>query len=442
MKKAFVRLVAFIPLALVINASMFGQQPPPQQLSRFDRDRATDMLQVVASDVRKHYYDPKFHGLDWDARVAEAKQKIQTSPSMNMALSHIAGALDALNDSHTFFLPPPRPYKHDYGFQMQMFGDHCYVTHVRPKSDAEGKGLKPGDELLAVNGFHPTREDFWRMEYVFKALRPQPSLRLDVRSPSGSQRQLEVVAKMKELPRVRNLTEANGIFDMIREFENQDHLMRLQWQELGDDLEILKMPVFFFSETEAEDMVSRARKHKALIVDLRSNPGGAVNSLKALLGRMFENDIRIGERVERDKKEPLEAKSHRNPFTGKLVVLVDSRSASASELFARVVQIEKRGVVIGDHSSGSVMESQHFGYQTGMDIVAFFGASITEADLIMTDGKSLEHTGVAPDEVLIPSAEDVANGRDPVMAHAAEALGLKITPEDAGKFFPYEWPKE
>ncbi|MBZ5719005.1 MAG: PDZ domain-containing protein [Acidobacteriia bacterium] len=442
MKQSSGYLVEFLAVLLALASAAPAQQNPPQQLSKFDRDRATAMLQMIGADVRKHYYDPKFHGLDWDARVAEAKQKIETSPSMNSALSHIAGALDSLNDSHTFFLPPPRPYKHDYGFQMQMFGDHCFVTRVRPKSDAESKGLKAGDELLAVNGFHPTRDDFWRMEYVFNALRPQTSLHLDVRSPSGGQRQVEVVAKMKQLPPVANLTEANGIFDMIREFENQEHLMRTRWEDVGDDLEILKMPEFGFTETEAEDMVNRARKHKALIVDLRSNPGGAVTSLKALLGRMFENDIKIGDRVQRDKKESMEAKSHHNPFTGKLLVLVDSRSASASELFARVVQIEKRGVVMGDHSSGSVMESRRYGYQTGMDIVAFFGASITDADLIMTDGKSLEHTGVTPDEIMIPTAADLASGRDPVLAHAAETLGYKITPEEAGKFFSYEWSKE
>ena len=104
-----------------------------------------------------------------------------------------------------------------------------------------------------------------------------------------------------------------------------------------------------------------------------------------------------------------------------------------------VVQLEHRGTVLGDHSSGSVMESQHYPFSQGANTKVFYGASITDADLLMGDGKSLEHTGVTPDEVILPTPADLAAGRDPVLARAVELAGGMMDAVEAGKLFPVEW---
>jgi len=413
-----------------------------QEMSNYNRVRVLTMLDKVSKDIQKHYYDPKYHGLDWNATVQEERQKIKAETSLNIAMAHIAQALVSLNDSHTFFLPPPRPYIHDYGFQTEMIGDKCYIIRVRPGTDAAAKDLKPGDQLLAQEGIAPSREILWKMEYRFNVLRPAPGLRLILRDPQGQQRQVDVAAKFKQLSDLKDIT-GEGIWDVVRDAEDQAHLMRPRWSEVGEDVQILKLPNFVIDPAQAEGLVDRARKRSALIIDLRENPGGAVDTLKRLLGGMFENDVKIANRVGRKEYPPEIAKSRGHAaFAGKLVVLVDSRSASAAELFARVVQLEKRGVVMGDRSSGSVMEAKRYTYDEGIDVKLFYGAEITEADLVMSDGKSLEGRGVTPDEAVLPTAADLAAGRDPVLARAAAILGAKLTPEEAGKLFPYEWPNE
>jgi carboxyl-terminal processing protease len=121
-------------------------------------------------------------------------------------------------------------------------------------------------------------------------------------------------------------------------------------------------------------------------------------------------------------------------FAGFLVVLVDSNSSSAAETFARVVQLEKRGIVIGDRTSGQVRESlklRHNEFHAGS--TPQYVVSVSVADLIFADGKNLEGSGVTPDIMVLPTQQDLATGRDPVLAEALKLLGHPMDPEQAGK---------
>jgi len=142
--------------------------------------RSRGILRDAYDNLKKHYYDPKYHGLDIDARYHDYDAKIQNASSLSDAFGIVAGYLDALNDSHTFFNPPSRPYRIDYGYRTQIFGDDCFVTRVRPGTDAESK-LHLGDQVIGYNGYPVNRAVFWKMNYYFDSLAPQKASSLALR---------------------------------------------------------------------------------------------------------------------------------------------------------------------------------------------------------------------------------------------------------------------
>jgi carboxyl-terminal processing protease len=330
---------------------------------------------------------------------------------------------------------------------MQVIGDKCYVASVKPGSDAEAKGLKAGDLVLSIDGREPVRQNLWLISYVYYSLRPQAGMRLVVQTPEGKTRQLDVMAKVKEGKKIVDLSGATGasyfdINEMEREFEDDYRAREHRYEKYGEDLFIWEMKAFDLTETGVDEMMAKAKKHKTLVLDLRGNGGGAVDTLKRLVGYFFDRDIKISDLRARKERKPMIAKTRgKDIFTGKVVVLVDSRSASCSELFARIMQLEKRGTVIGDVTAGAVMQAMVHPHQLGVDSIVPYAVYITDADLIMADGKSLEKTGVVPDELMLPKPTDLAARRDPVLAYAASLAGVKLEPEKAATLFPVEWRK-
>jgi carboxyl-terminal processing protease len=162
--------------------------------------------------------------------------------------------------------------------------------------------------------------------------------------------------------------EGNADFwQLVRADENSDHVDRQRYVENGDVL-VWKMPSFMGDTGSIDTMFAKARKHETLVLDLRDNPGGSIDTLKSVVGHLFDHDVKIADRVSRKDNRPMIAKTQgKGAFTGKLIVLVNSGSASCSELLARVVQLEKRGTVIGDKSAGAVMEATDITEQVGTD---------------------------------------------------------------------------
>jgi carboxyl-terminal processing protease len=432
MTRLYGRVAAAALLGCALIGAGTGAAQQLQTLNKDQQEQITEILKTAYSEVQKNYYDPKFQGLDWDARYREYSERIGNAHSMNEGFQVVAAFLAGLKDSHTYFVPPLRMTHFDTGYRLSILGDDCFITRIRPKSDAESK-LHVGDQVVLMNGFKVNRQDFKALMYYFGAIAPQKSTELLLRSPAGEERRASVNTEVKLSPVYINAwIDPSNFWRMSGDQYESD---RARISDAGEVM-IWKVPQVILSAENIDKAIEKANKHAALILDLRGDPGGATDSLKLVVGSLFDCDIKIADRFGRGAPKPMMAKHAAHPFAGRLIVLVDGDSASAAELLARVVQLEHRGTVIGDKTSGAVMETTFHPEHMG---TAPYEIAVTDANLIMSDGNSLEKTGVVPDEVLLPTGADLAAGRDPVLARAAELAGAKLDSTEAGKLFPFEW---
>jgi C-terminal processing protease CtpA/Prc len=398
-----------------------------------DRKRGLSILKNIQSELKARYWDPTFGGRDLEALFARAADDVRAASNE----AHISGLLTQLlielDDSHTLFYPPPAPFEVDYGFEMHLVGERAYITAVDADSDAAAQGLRRGTELLAVEGVRAGRASLWRIRYALR-VRPRKALRLRVQAPGGAPEDKLVKAKVSESRRVRDINDW-----IVEERAKADEPRRpVVVALLGEKAAAIRLESFGVEASEFERALKLARGREALVLDLRGNPGGDVDLLRRVVGAFFDRDVSLGTLQWRKKTETLVAKRRRTAdvFSGRLIVLIDADSASAAETTARVVQLEGRATVLGDSSAGAVMVSRTWVHSDGPEFnFILYGLSITEADVVMRDGGRLEKAGVTPDEVVLPTPEDMALKRDPVLARAAALVGVTLTPEAAGSLY-------
>lgn len=438
------RLSLAVSGLIFVGAIAMGQQAASGQarhISASDRHDAQVVLGIVRDDIKANYYDPTFHGLDLQARYEEYSKRIEDAPNLGAALRVIEAYVAGLHDTHTVFLPPRRAYQAFYGFDILVVGSHCYVTAVRPGYDAASK-LRLGDDIVSLDGFTVDRNDYAALLVTIKLLEPQPALHLVVRDQQGVERAVDVQAKI-----VKN--SALVLWDnYIRQAQEEAVADNRQGTFVSGNVLVWKVPNFTALPGDYGRVFKEARGHAAMVVDLRGNPGGDLDVLKNFLGYFVAQKTQVAELVKRKGREPIEVKPHGEPYKGRLVVVVDSTSASAAELFARTVQLEHLGAVVGSVSAGAVMAAEmHFHasgepFSNGEHSPWGFGDEVTGADVVMTDGHSLEHAGVIPDIVAEPTAADLSAGRDVVLARAVAAAGGSADPVALAKAFPVRWPPD
>lgn len=422
------------PALAALAVALCASAAAAQSLEK-ERRRGVEILREVKGLLQRRYYDPSFGGLDLSARVARAEADMKTASSERMAYGVVARLVADLEDSHTFFVPPAPAGAIDYGWTPRMVGERCFVVEVRPDSDAAARGVQAGDELLAIEGRRPDRGRLWRTLHLARLLRPQPDVSLTVRGTGGAVRELTVTARV--LAGGPSVT-FHQYLETLRQRLRSRVSSRLAE---ADGVLVWKLSSFEKHGRAIKEGLARARGRRALVVDLRGNGGGDSDALRRFTGAFFPDTAPVTIGWLRSRKELRALISERwrpdRGFAGTLVVVVDSDSASASEVFARTVQLRGRGTVVGDRTAGAVMLSRtHVIVGRRDHRIVPYALSVTEAAVEMPGGSTLERTGVVPDELALPTPDDLRAGRDPVLARAVALAGGTLGADAAGQLFP------
>jgi C-terminal processing protease CtpA/Prc len=151
-----------------------------------------------------------------------------------------------------------------------------------------------------------------------------------------------------------------------------------------------------------------------IVLDLRGNPGGIGIMAMGIAGFFVgEQGKKLGEMKMREVTLKFVIYPRAEVFEGPLAILVDSGSASTSEILAQGMQDLGRARIFGTPTAGAALPSDIVRLPNGD------GFQYAQASYTSEKGKVLEGAGVTPDEIVRQTRDDLSAGRDPV-AEAAE----------------------
>ena len=158
---------------------------------------------------------------------------------------------------------------------------------------------------------------------------------------------------------------------------------------------------------------------KGLVVDLRNNPGGNVDTVTDMLDLMLPEGTTLSIKDKQGKESVYESDDE-HQFTKPLVVLVNENSASASEIFSGAIQTFGTGEVVGTTTYGKGVVQQIFDLKDGTSV------KLTIAEYLIAGQFGINGKGVTPD-VEVQYEKDAQNpDRDNQLEKALEEVKNKL----------------
>ena len=307
------------------------------------------------------------------------------------------GLVAAVGDKHTSYMDP----KESEEFKKSLSGNigggigaeiglrNNKPTIIKPLNDspAQKAGIKAGEVIMKVNGEEAAD---WGVDKVVDKIRGEIGTSVKLTLQNGQQiHEVSVVRQNITAPAVES--------------------------KINGKIGILTVSRF------NDDTVSAARKAARefidrgvtkVIVDLRNNPGGTVDSAQGLLGLWLNDQVVLTERRGSETVKTLNSTGSSILENMQTIVLINENSASASEITAGALRDYGKAKLVGKKSygKGSV--------QVVLDLSSGSQLKVTEARWYTPKGKNIDKEGIKPDVEVELTADDVKNDKDPQLEKA------------------------
>lgn len=315
----------------------------------------------------------------WD----ELNKKYVDKKKLNqkkMFYGSIKGMVAAIEDPYTFFLTPDenKQSKDDLSGKFEGIGAQLglkdgRITVIAPlkQSPAEKAGVKPGDFIAAVDG---QKTAGWTLTQAVSK----------IRGPKGTKVKITLERNQKEIE-VTITREQIVVSSVDINFDKNIALLKLN--QFGENTNEEW-------DRAIDQIVTKwnAKQIKGMVLDLRDNPGGYLESSVYLASEFLKR----GQLVVKQESTVTPSRDYLVERDGRLldiplVVLINKGSASASEILAGSLRDHKRAKLVGEKSfgKGSVQEA--------MDLQQGAGIHITVAKWVLPNGDWINGKGIDPD---------------------------------------------
>lgn len=349
------------------------------------------------------------YSLLWEALDVVGRKYINSSEidQQKVLYGAISGAVAASGDDYTEFFDPETfsQFKNDLegtfsGIGAEITKRQGNIVIVAPLdgSPAQKAGLQSQDIIVKIND-QSTLD--WTTNQAAAAIRGEPgtSVKLNIYRQGRTETfDVEIVRAQIEVKSVKvEYREVNG---------KQIAVMKIT--RFGDDTERL----FNIAVNEL-----RNKNVAGIVVDVRNNPGGYLNTSVELSSAWLEKGLLVVKEMH-SEKDTLDYNSTGSNLLGnfKTVVLINGGSASASEILAGALRDHNKAILVGQKSfgKGSVQELVSLSQGTAV--------KVTIAKWITPSGKSLDKEGLTPDIEIEVTDDDYNNQRDPQLDKALEEV--------------------